>query len=735
VATETLAVTLLLQANQYKREANQAATATGRIGTQAQTTGTATGKLGKQMGGLAQTAKFAVAGLAVGAVTKFGKDSVQAFLGFDDAMNQSLAIMGDVSGEMRGKMVDAAREVGKTTRISAEEAAEAYFFLASAGFDAEQAIAAMPQVAAFAQAGMFDMATATDLATDAQSALGLVSEDAQQNLTNLTRVTDVFVRANTLANTSVEQVAAAMTNKAGAAMRAVGIDIEEGTAVLAAFADQGVKGSEAGTQFAIVLRDLQTRALQNKDAFEAAGISVFDTQGEFRNFADIMGELEGRLGGMSDAQKKAELSTLGFTDKSIAALTVLLGTSDAIRGYETDLRAAGGTTQEVADKQLTSFQGKLDLLKGRVEDVQIAIGEGLVPILVETADTLLTVVEPLGDLIGLMNDLGGSGDQAGGMFQRLIRALPGGQILDLKEGFEDLWATIFDGEPVLESATATTEEAASVNQELADRLLELEPALGDVTTATGTYETSVEALKAAEERQANATKAARDAIYAKRDALRELHDPMFRMVGLNTDLEEAEKAVEEASKKGVGSPEYREAVIDRANVIADLQDTMVDLKNQGIDPTGAAARVMFEGLGIPKDVIDAIFAQFNEIESNFEGRVLSATISLPDFHGTSDGSWVRTGTRVFSQHGGIFPATRGGWPVQVSEAGSPEAIIPLNSQGIGVLASALQQAGVGVQADMQSGARTVIHIGNVYGWDDFVRKVRQAGTDIQRLGW
>jgi TP901 family phage tail tape measure protein len=122
-------------------------------------------------------------------------------------------------------MASAARQVALETTFAADQAAEAFFFLASAGLDAEQSIAAMPQVAKFAQAGMFDMALATDLATDAQSALGLSSKDATENLENLTRITDVFVRANTLANTSVEQLAVAFTTKAGTALKTVGKDV------------------------------------------------------------------------------------------------------------------------------------------------------------------------------------------------------------------------------------------------------------------------------------------------------------------------------------------------------------------------------------------------------------------------------------------------------------------------------------------------------------------------------
>lgn len=191
--------------------------------------------------------------------------AVFEFGSFDAAMQQSISIMGDVDDVMRGRMIDTARQVARDLNISATSAAESYFFLASAGLDAEQSIAALPQVATFAKAGMFDMATATDLATDAQSALGLTVDDSAQNLGNLTRVTDVLVRGNQLANASVEQFSTALTNKAGAALRTVNKDVEEGVAVLAAFADQGVKGEDAGERLSIVLRDVTRAAQANRD--------------------------------------------------------------------------------------------------------------------------------------------------------------------------------------------------------------------------------------------------------------------------------------------------------------------------------------------------------------------------------------------------------------------------------------------------------------------------------------
>lgn len=324
--------------------------------------------LGKQLSARVTAPIVGLGGLAV---REFGK--------FDEAMSQSTAIMEGMSVEMRDQMALTAREIGKTTRMSATEAAESYFFLASAGMDAASSIAALPQVAAFAQAGMFDMATATDLATDAQSALGLTSDDTAENLANLTRVTDILVKGNTLANASVEQFSTALTREAGAALKSFNIDMEEGVAVLAAFADQGIKGEVAGSGLSRVLRLMTSAAVNNKEEMRQLGLEVFDAEGNIRNMADIIQNLEESLDGMSDSQRIAALESIGFSARVQGVILPLLGSSSAIREYEGELRKAGGTTQGVADNQMKSFNAQLGLLWDNVRDIGIAFGQTLEP--------------------------------------------------------------------------------------------------------------------------------------------------------------------------------------------------------------------------------------------------------------------------------------------------------------------------------------------------------------------
>ncbi len=353
-----------------------------------------------QTAGKGMTTAFTVPILAVGGA------AVKAFGDFEQTMTQSTAIMGDLSQDMRKDMELAAREIGKTTKFGATEAAEAFEFLALAGLDAEQSIAALPQVAAFAQAGNFDLARATDLATDAQAALGMTSKDAGKNLESLTRVTDVLTRAATLANANTEQFSESLTEKAGTALRNLKKDVEEGAAVLAVFADQGVKGSAAGTTLNATLEGLSRQAIKNKDYFQELNIEVFDGNGQMKNLADITADMEIALGGMSTEEQRATLMKLGFNRQALNGIQMLMGNSDAIREYEQELRIAGGTTQDVAEKQMDNLWDQLGLIKDQLIDVAIELGGHIVPILKESVLPMFEkFVEWVGKLAKWFGDL------------------------------------------------------------------------------------------------------------------------------------------------------------------------------------------------------------------------------------------------------------------------------------------------------------------------------------------
>lgn len=371
-------------------------------------------------------------GAAAGALAVFQgvkglAGATRAFAEFDEAMTESQAIMGDLSEGTMARMQQAALDVSRTTVKSAEEAAESYFFLASAGLDAEQSVAALPQVAAFAQAGMFDMATATDLATDAQSALGLASEDATQNLRNMRRVTDVLVRSNQLANASVEQFADAITNKLGARLRLLNKDVEEGAAALAALADAGIKGRRAGTGLNIVYRDLVATAAENEEGFRRLGIRVFDTEGNMRNLADVVADFEEVLGDATDQEKAAAFETLGLNRRAQDFLAVLIGVSDEMREYERNVREAGGATQEVAEKQIQTLNHQMGLLGDEVQAAKIQLGGLIAPGLSKDVQAVRIVLSRLREEAETLSDLAGEGEDGDrpSLVDRILAVAPG----------------------------------------------------------------------------------------------------------------------------------------------------------------------------------------------------------------------------------------------------------------------------------------------------------------------
>lgn len=389
-------------------------------------------KFGAFMKVIRASALLAAQGLAVVAA-----GSLAMAASFQQHMNQALAIMGDVSAGMRAKMEAAARAVAKTSTFSANQAADAFYYLASAGFTAKQSIGALPVVAEFAQAGVMDLEKATELLMDAQTTMGLRSKDATTNMRNMARVSDVLSAAQIHSNATLQQMAEALTNKAGPSLRLLGKDVEEGAAALMVLANRGVKGRAAGTALSIVLRDLQTRAIKNKDAWDEMGLSVFNAHGNMRNMADILAGLEKRFKGMSDEEVKTSLLTLGFTDRSVNFLQTMMGSSKQLREYERLLHKAGGTTHEVAQKQLGTFINQLVLLWHKIQDVALTIGKHLLPPLTEVVKAIGRWLDENGKLIssivtGIMGALGT-------FFNMLFRVIDAiGKFLDQHELLQPL---------------------------------------------------------------------------------------------------------------------------------------------------------------------------------------------------------------------------------------------------------------------------------------------------------
>jgi len=317
---------------------------------------------------------------------------VRAFVSFDKAMTNSLAIMTGVTSDMRKQMANVARDMSTKVTFSASQLAEAYFFLASAGLTAQESMKTLGTVAKFAQAGMFDMALATELLVGSVKALGLANGTANETLMQTKRVADILVKANTLANASVEQFAEALGAEAGATMKAFNVDVEEGVAVLASFADKMVKGQKGGMLFSRFLKFLIPSALNNAEAFKKLGIEVFNADKSLRPMADIVQSLERGLFGMTAGQKSAALSSLGFQKKFQGAILPIIGSSDAIRTYTKELKNSAGFSDKVAGKQVKSLSAQVTILWNNFETLTSKVGDAS------------SVMQGLADWLGVVNE-------------------------------------------------------------------------------------------------------------------------------------------------------------------------------------------------------------------------------------------------------------------------------------------------------------------------------------------
>ncbi len=327
-----------------------------------------------------------------GPLTLIGGIGVAAFAKFNSAMTKSLSIMKGITPEIRTQMEGVAKAISAESITAPAKLAEAYFFLASAGLDAEQSMAQLATVNQFAEAGAFDMATATDLLTDAQTALGLKTSE-------LAKVSDALVLANVQANASVQQFAESLTSDAAVAARGFGIELGETVAILGAYASQGKKGAEAGNLFGRATRLLAQAQRDQGAVFEKFGIRVIEeTSGKYRSFIDIIADMETAFGGLTKPQRAAALETLGFATLAQKAILPLIGMSKQMGVWKKEQEDAAETTKKVAERQLKSFSSQMKIVKNNISLAANEIGTVLAPMLISLGNLLRSVADSFRNL-------------------------------------------------------------------------------------------------------------------------------------------------------------------------------------------------------------------------------------------------------------------------------------------------------------------------------------------------
>jgi TP901 family phage tail tape measure protein len=321
-----------------------------------------TSKIGgafKAVGKVAKTAMVAGSAAAVA----FTKTSIDAGMNFDTAMSQVAATMGttvDKIGNVKAK----AEEMGRTTKYTATEAAEGMNILAQAGLSADEQISGIGTVLNLASAD------AMSLEESASYTAGAVKGFCD-SMSNASYYADLMAKGATLANTDVRGLGEAFSGSAATAKN-YGQAADSVTLSLLRLAEQNVTGSEASTALNRAMADLYTPTDDASKALDQLGVSAYKSNGEAKDFNDLVDELNGSLQGMTAEQKNNALATI-FTTQGLQAFNKMTASSDAtVQKFWKGIQDSSGSAAQQAATQLDNLQGDITLLSSATEGLQLA---------------------------------------------------------------------------------------------------------------------------------------------------------------------------------------------------------------------------------------------------------------------------------------------------------------------------------------------------------------------------
>lgn len=305
---------------------------------------------------------------AVDGIKNLAGNVIELGQNFTSTMSEVSAISG-ATGEDFEKLEACAREYGATTVFSASNAAEALKYMSLAGWDADQSTSALGGVLNLAAASGMELGAASDMVTDYLSAFAMEAGDAAY-------FADLLSYAQSHNNTTAEALGEAYKNCA-ANLNAAGQDVETVTSLLEGMANQGYKGSEAGTAMAAIMRDITNGMKDGAIKIGETSVAVMDAQGNFRDLTDILTEVEAATNGMGDAERAVALSST-FTADSTKGLNLILNEGmDNIAGYEEELRGASGSAEEMANIMNDNLSGDVAAMNSAFEELGLKIYDAL----------------------------------------------------------------------------------------------------------------------------------------------------------------------------------------------------------------------------------------------------------------------------------------------------------------------------------------------------------------------
>ena len=256
----------------------------------------------------------AVLGVSIGL-----KDTIDTYKDFEAAMSQVKAVSGATGSEF-DKLTAKAKEMGATTKFTATQSAEAFNYMAMAGWDSQQMLDGIEGILNLAAASGEDLGTTSDIVTDALTAFGLKASDAAH-------FSDVLAQSAASANTNVSMMGESFKYVAPIA-GAMKYSVEDTSLALGLMANASVKGSMAGTSLKTALANMAAPTDKMATAMKKYGISLTDSNGNMKTLKGVLDNLRSSLGGLSETEKTAAASTI-FGKEAMSGMLAIINATES----------------------------------------------------------------------------------------------------------------------------------------------------------------------------------------------------------------------------------------------------------------------------------------------------------------------------------------------------------------------------------------------------------------------
>lgn len=310
-------------------------------------------------------------------------DTIQTYADFEAAMSEVKAISGATSEEF-AQLTEKANQMGAVTKFTASESAEAFKYMAQAGWDAKEMMDGIEGLMALAAASGEDLGTTSDIVTDALTAFGMAAKDSG-------RFADVMAKAASATNTDVAKMGDTFKYVAPVA-GALGYSIEDTAVAIGLMANNGIKASQAGTSLRSLLTNLTHPVGQAEDAVKALGISITNADGSVKPLSQTLQELRSKFSALSEAERAQYAAMLAGQEGMSGLLAIVNASDQDFADLTEQINNSSGAAQEMADIMMDNLSGKFELFTGALDSMKMSLGEKFKPYLIEALDWLTNKV-------------------------------------------------------------------------------------------------------------------------------------------------------------------------------------------------------------------------------------------------------------------------------------------------------------------------------------------------------